>query len=169
MKKQRKPAEINAQRAARNSAWRISIFGLILGVLLLSLSYEFIQLHCVALIILTLFAGFTVGRNILHIYPDIAGAAGSTGGMVVGVAYALPFMVAAARRWITLDESEVAKRIAEFSPQQAALLSQQNILPNLEYFKAGEVSYFFAYLIFAFFFGWLFGMIGGLLARRRFR
>lgn len=166
MKKQRTSAEVTAEKVGRDRAWPIAIIGLVLGVLALTLSFEFIQLHCGIMVLLTVWAGYICARAILTIHPTSAGSTGRTAGMIVGFAYAIPFIIAAAQRWVNLDAAEVARRVGALTQPQVNMLAANNVIPNLDYFRAGEISYLFGYFIFGIFLGGLMGMIGGLLARR---
>lgn len=166
MKKQRTPAEVTAASVARKRALPIALIGLLIGILALSMSPEFLQFHCGLMVLLTALAGYTCARSILPIHPASAGSAGRTAGMIVGFAYAIPFMIAAGQRWVNLDAAEVARRVGALTQAQVNMMTSQNVVPTLDYFRAGEISYLFGYFIFGIFLGGFMGNIGGWLSRR---
>ncbi len=165
MKKQRTSQEVAATQIARHLTLRIALIAFVVGCI--ALIVDFTPLHCVVLMMLAGVAGFAVGRAVMRVNRSSARALAGNTGMWSGLAYALPFMGLAAYRWFTIDEAYVVRRVSELIPSQIDLLRQQNVLPNLNYFQNEQVSMFFGYLIFGTFLGWLFGVIGGIVASRR--
>ena len=75
-------------------------------------------------------------------------------------------MIAAGQRWVNLDAAEVARRVGALTQAQVNMMTSQNVVPTLDYFRAGEISYLFGYFIFGIFLGGFMGNIGGWLSRR---
>src|SRR4029450_818119 len=95
-----------------------------------------------------------------------ARGAGMVGGVTAAMAYVLPFIALFAYRFATMDAATAARLAGEMSAAQATNLSQQNIVPGVDYFRAQYVSYVAGYLLFGLAFGMLLGALGGMLARR---
>ena len=166
MKKTRSENEVAALRAARRSGWKMGAAALVIGAVMVVLSGDFVALHCVLLAAAALAGGRAAGAAAVAYDPASVLPAGSSGGMLAALGFALPFMAASLYRWATLNEVNVPARIAALSPRELAQMAQFNIQPGLEYFAAGEWSYVFGYLLAAVLFGWLVGMVGGTMAHR---
>jgi hypothetical protein len=167
MKKQRNPSEIQAMAAARGRAWFVAAITFVVGIVMLFLSADFLALHCVMGVAVALSGGIAAARAAIPIYPAAYRAAGSTGGIVASLAYALPFVLYNLYRFLTLGDQEVARRLAALSSNQLAQITQQNIQAGIEFFRGQDVAYIFGYLSFALLFGWIVGSLGGALARRQ--
>jgi hypothetical protein len=133
---------------------------------MLVLSGEFLALHCVVLAAITLAAGLSCGWAAADVLPAAARRAGMVGGGTAAMAYVLPFIALFAYRFATMDAATAARLAGEMSAAQATNLSQQNIVPGVDYFRAQYVSYVAGYLLFGLAFGMLLGALGGMLARR---
>jgi small-conductance mechanosensitive channel len=169
MKKQRSPQEIAALAAARRRSLLFILAAVVIGLAMLMLSSEFVALHCVVLAALTLAAAVSCATVAIPILAPAAQRAGMHGGMATALAYAAPFMLFFAYRFITLDDATAARLAGDLSAAQATTLMQQGIMPGSDYFRAQYVSYVFGYLLFALVFGMLLGALGGILARRTVR
>jgi hypothetical protein len=164
VKKTRTENELAAAKAARLRGWLMSAIAAAIGAVMLLLGGEFLALHCV------LMAGAAVagGRAAAALLqdPKSARSAGSTGGMLTALGYAMPFIIYYTYRWATLSDADVARRLAALTPGELAQMRQLNMQPGYEYFVGQDVSLIFGYLLAALFFGWLAGMAGGSMARR---
>lgn len=166
MKKTRTESEVAAATAARRRGWLLGGIAAVIGAVMLLLGGEFLALHCVLMVGAGVAGGRAAAAAALLHDPRAARSAGSTGGMLTALGYALPFMIYYIYRWATLSDADVARRLAALTPTELAQMRQVNIQPGYEYFMGQDVSLIFGYLLAALFFGWLAGMAGGSLARR---
>lgn len=167
MKKVRTPDQIRAAKAARSRALFVAAIALGVGIIVLVLSNYFLQMHCVMALAVTLSGGIAAARAAMPIERDSALAAGRTGGLYAGVAYALPFAAFNFVQYLNVNVQNLNQRIAQLSTEQIAQIEQNNIQLGIEFFKGQDIAYLFGYLLFALLFGAVFGAIGGAIARRQ--
>ncbi len=167
MKRTRTAAELAAASAARKRGLFMAAVGLIVGLVMLGLSSNFLTMHCVMAAAVALAGGIASARAaILHHRPS-GRAGGVTGGLYAALAYALPFMVYNFINWLSVTEESAAIRMAQMTPEQLAAIREQNLVLGAEYFRGQDISFLFGYLLFALLFGWLFGTLGAVLANRQ--
>ncbi len=167
MKKVRTPDQRRAAAAARTRGLFVAAIALVVGIIMLMLSNYFLQMHCVMALALTLSGGIAAARAAMWIDRDSALAAGRTGGLYAGLAYALPFVIFNFSQYVNINAQTLNQRIAQLSAEQISQIEQNNIQLGIEFFKGQDIAYVFGYLLFALLFGALFGSIGGALARRQ--
>ncbi|BCX05068.1 MAG: hypothetical protein KatS3mg053_3006 [Candidatus Roseilinea sp.] len=167
MKKIRTPSQIEAAAAARKRALFVAAIAAVVGVLMLLLSSAFLALHCVVAAAIALSGGIAAARAAIPIERQAFRSAGVTGGIYAALGYALPFMIYNFIRYLNVNDQTVAERAAELTPDQIAMMEQFNVVLGAEFFRGQDVSYIFGYLLFALLFGWILGMIGGVLAKRQ--
>ena len=155
-----------ALAAARGRATLFIGIGVVLALVMLLLSSEFVTLHCVMLAALTLAAALSCAWAALPILPASARRAGLVGGTTSAIAYVLPFVALFLYRIFTLDTATASRMAGEMSAAQTTSLVQQGIMPGVEYFRGQFLSYAVGYLLFGLAFGAVFGFLGGVLARR---
>ena len=166
MKKRRSPSELQALAASRRRSLLFVGVGIVSAVVVSVLSSEFLAIQCVVLAAITLGGAISCAWAAVSIDPAAAPRAGMQAGMVIAMAYVLPFALIALGRFLTLDDATASRLAGEMSAAQATTLVQQHITPGLEYFRGQYVSYIFGYVLFGLLFGWLLGALGGVLARR---
>lgn len=137
-----------------------------IGAVMLLLGGEFLALHCVLMAGAAVAGGRAAAGAALQRDPKSARSAGSTGGMLTALGYALPFIIFYIQRWATLTDADMARRLAALTPGELTQMQQLNIQPGYDYFAGQDVSLIFGYPLAALLFGWLAGMAGGSLARR---
>ncbi len=167
MKSQPSPSERAARRAARLRGLFVAAISLGIGVLVLLMAESFLAMHCVIAAAVALSGGIAAGRAALPLHAGSARSAGAIGGTYAALGYALPFMVHNLVRWANTNEETVALRMAQLSPQEIAQAQQWNITIGVDYFRGQDIAFLFGYLLFALLFGWVLGVIGGLLAQRQ--
>lgn len=134
---------------------------------MLLLTNNFVQLHCLMLVAVSLSGGIAAGRAAHPIDPDSTRSAGVTGGLYAALAFVLPFMVYNLYLLFSINDQTVAARAAQLTQGELANIQQFNVAVDAEYFRRQDTAIIFGYFLFALIFGWLVGMIGGILARRQ--
>ncbi len=167
MKKTRTPSELAASSAARKRGLFVASIGLLVGLLMLALSSSFLAMHCVMAAAVALAGGIASARAAIPHHRQSSRAAGVTGGLYAALAYALPFMAYNFVRWLNVTEESAALRMAEMTPEQLAMVREQNIVLGAEFFRGQDIAFLFGYLLFALFFGWVFGIVGAGIASRQ--
>ncbi|MCS6846205.1 MAG: hypothetical protein RMN52_00650 [Anaerolineae bacterium] len=167
MKKVRTPSQIAANTAARKRALFVAAIAAVVGVIMLLLSSTFLVLHCVVAAAVALSGGIAAARAAIPIERQAFRSAGATGGIYAALGYALPFMIYNFIRYLNVNDQTVAERAAELTPDQIAMMEQFNVVLGAEFFRGQDVSYIFGYLLFALLFGWILGIVGGVLAKRQ--
>lgn len=166
MKRKVSPQEVQALAAARRRSLIFVLAGLVLALLAMALSGEFLALHCIILAALTLASALSAAWAAIPLYAEAATRAGMRAGMLSAMAFVIPFALLALYHFITLDDATAARLAGEMNAAQTTNLALQNIQPGLEYFRGEYVSYIFGYVLFGLIFGSGLGWVGGLLARR---
>lgn len=167
MKKAAPKGHAEALIAARKSAIIPALVGLAAAGIQLALEPAFVALHCLVLSLGAAYVGSLAARAATLHRPQSAILAGSTAGSIAGLAYGVPFATVAGIQWLRFDAAELARRVAAMTDQELAYARGAGFDPtSLAFHTNQEVSYIFAYLIFGFGFGWLFGAIGAAMARR---
>lgn len=167
MKKVRTPAQIEAAAAARKRALFVAVIALVVGIIMLALSESFLALQCVVAMAVALSGGIAAARAAIPINPGSFRAAGATGGIYAGLAYALPFMTYNFARYMSVNDQTAGERMAQLNPAQLEQIRQFNITLGAEYFRGQDISFVFGYLLFALTLGWIMGSLGGALAKRQ--
>jgi hypothetical protein len=171
MKKQRTPGEVAVMAAAMAAGRRRSLVfvagGILLALLMLVLSSEFVALQCVVLAALALAAGLSCAWAAIPILPAAARRAGMQGGVTAALAYVVPLIAFTFYRFATMNEATASRLAGEMSAAQATSLVQQNILPGVDYFRGQYVSFMFGYLLFGLVLGMLLGALGAIIASRQ--
>ena len=167
MRKTKSAQEIAANAAARRRGLFTAAIAVLVGGLMLALSSEFLTLHCVVAAAVALSGGIAAARAGLPFHPDCARSAGMTGGIYAALGYALPFMAHNFIRYLSVNDQTAAERAALLTPDQIALMEQFNVVVGAEFFRGQDISYLFGYLLFSLLFGWLLGLIGGVLAKKQ--
>jgi hypothetical protein len=172
VKKARTPQQRSAISSARKRGYLMASLSLLIGVLMAYATTDLLQLHCAMAIGVALAGGMAAALVAAPIDPGSTRRAGSLGGMLAGLGFVLPFIVANILRWAGTDATEAGRRLAGLTPGELANMQRVGIVLNdanaaSEYFRSQDLSYVFGYLLFALLFGWLFGMAGAGLARRK--
>lgn len=143
--------------------------GLVMGLVMLALSADFLAMHCVVAAAVAVSGGIAAARSAIPHRADSYGSAGSLGGLYAALGYGLPFMVFNFINWLNVNEQTAAARAAQLSPEQIAQLREMNLVVGVDFFRGQDIAYLFGYLLFALIFGWLFGRVGGIIALRQVR
>jgi hypothetical protein len=167
VKKIRTPAQIEAAGAGRKRAVFVAAITLVIGLIMLLLTNNFVQLHCMMLIAVSLSGGMAAGRAAYPYDPNSARSAGVTGGLYAALAFALPFIVYNFYLLFSINDQTVAARAAQLTAGELANIQQFNVAVDAEYFRRQDTAIIFGYFLFALLFGWIVGMIGGVIARRQ--
>jgi hypothetical protein len=172
VKKAQTPGQLAAMASARKRGYLMAFLALLIGALMAYTTTDLLQLHCAMAIGVAIAGGMAAALVAAPIDPGSVRQAGSTGGMFAGLGFAVPFIVFNILRWAGTDASAAGRRLAELTPAELASMARVGILLNdgasaAEYFRSQDLSYVFGYLLFSLFLGWLFGMVGAALARRR--
>jgi acid phosphatase family membrane protein YuiD len=167
VKKIRTPQQIEAAGAGRKRALFVAAIALAAGLIMLLLTNNFVQLHCMMLIAVALSGGIAAGRAAYLSDPPSARSAGVTGGIYAALAFALPFIIYNFYLLFSINDATVAARTAQLTPAELANIQQFNVLVDAEYFRRQDTAIIFGYFFFALLFGWIVGMIGGAIAKRQ--
>jgi hypothetical protein len=169
VKKPKTSSELAAGRAARRQGLLMGALAMLIGAVLLLFSGAFFALHCILMICVAIAAGMAATRAAAQFdsAKNSLSAAAAIGGVYACLGFALAFVVYFLSRWATIDDAEVARRIAALTPTELAQLQQFNIVPGSEFFTSQDLSYVAGYLLFAVLWGWIFGSVGGALSQRR--
>lgn len=128
---------------------------------------NFVQLHCIMLVAVALSGGIAAGRAACPIDPESARNAGVIGGLYAALAFVLPFIIYNFFLLFSINDQAVAARVALLTPAEIANIEQFNVAVDAEYFRRQDTATIFGYFLFAMLFGWIIGMIGGVIARRQ--
>ena len=109
--------------AARRRSLIFVVAGLVLALLAIAYSSEFLALHCVILAALTLAAALSCAWAAIPIYPCAASRAGIRAGMLAAMAFVIPFALLALHRFITLDDATASRLAGEMNAAQTANLA----------------------------------------------
>lgn len=123
MKRTPSPEESQALAAARRRSLIFVVAGLVLALLAIAYSSEFLALHCVILAALTLAAALSCAWAAIPIYPCAASRAGIRAGMLAAMAFVIPFALLALYRFITLDDATASRLAGEMNAAQTANLA----------------------------------------------
>lgn len=167
VKKIRTPSEVEAAGAARKRALFVAVLALIIGAIMLLFTNNFVQLHCVMLIAVSLAGGIAAGRAAYPIDAGSARPAGTNGGLYAALAFVLPFVIYNLFLLFNINDQTVAARAAQLTPAEIANIQQFNVALDAEYFRRQDTAIIFGYLLFALIFGAIAGLIGGAIARRQ--
>jgi hypothetical protein len=172
VKKAQTPQQRSAISSARKRGYLMASLSLLIGALMAYTTTDLLQLHCAMAVGVAMAGGMAAALVAAPIDPGSARRAGSIGGMLAGLGFALPFIVSNIVRWAGTDAAEAGRRLAALTPGELANMQRVGIVLNdidaaSEYFRSQDLSYVFGYLLFALFFGWIFGIAGAGLARRR--
>jgi hypothetical protein len=167
MKKTRTANELSAATAARKRGLLMGGFGVLIGLIMNFLTTDFLSLHCALMLGVALAGGLAAALSALPIDSGSAISSGSVGGIYAGLGFSIPFIAMNLYRWATTDATNVGARIAKLSQTELDNIIQAKIQLGEEYFRFQDISYVFGYLLAALFMGWIFGMLGGALAKRR--
>lgn len=151
----------------RSTSLRFLLIGLAVGLVMLLISPDFLALHLVMAAAVGVSAGLATGRAVLGIDRNAARGAGGAGGALGGLGYALPLIAYYLYRFITFNDAEFARRANQLTEQETAAIQQAGFVIGPDYFRQQDVSFIFFFLILGGLIGWAFGMVGGLLAKRR--
>lgn len=171
MKRQSSKQAEQARRAERARGPLVFAVGLAAGALAAAATGEFILYHCILAAAVAASGGMSLANAAVPLDPPSATGAGTRGGLLASLGYAVPFMAVAGYSFLQVNDASAARMLAALTPAQVAQAEQFLINPAkspVDYFQAQYVSYFFGYLLAALFFGWLFGMVGGAIIRRRY-
>lgn len=141
------------------------------GLVLLLLGREFIALHCTLSMALGALAGALTANATVPRDPASWRKAGARGGLFAALGFGLPFAIIALANFFTVNETSAGKLLAAMTSEQVAQAMQNRIDPSLDpvnYFRAQFVSYIFGYPLVGGFVGWLAGVLGGALTRKRY-
>ena len=166
MKRTRTPNEEAVGAATRKTGLRFLLIGLAVGLVMLLITPDYFALHLTMLAALGVAAGLTTARAVLGIDTREARSAGGSGGAYAGFGYALPFIAYYLYRFITFNDAEFARRLAQLSAKETQAIQQAGFAIGFEYFRQQDVSFIFFFLIIGTLVGWLLGMVGGLLSKR---
>jgi hypothetical protein len=159
--------EIEAAAVARKRGLVMGALALLVGALMAWLTSNFVSLHCAMMLGVTVAGGLAAAKVALPVDGTSVRSAGSIGGIYAGLGFAIPFITLNLYKWATTSAATVGARIADLSPVQIDTITKAGFPLNDVYFRNQDVSYVFGYLLFALFMGWIFGMVGGALAKRR--
>ena len=168
MKKIRSKDEIAATRAARKQGLIYLGIGGVVGLIMLWLATEFMLMNTIVLAALAISGGMTAARAAMLYRRESASSAGSIGGMWAAFGFAIPFMAYFFYRFITLTDADAIARINAMPPDQQAAFRNGGFMLGPELITGEYVSYIFYYFLTAIILGWLLGILGGALAKRRF-
>jgi hypothetical protein len=167
MKKIRTPQQIEAASAGRKRGLFVAAITLVIGTIMLLFTNNFVQLHCMMLVAVSLSGGIAAGRAAYPFDANSARSAGVTGGLYAALAFVLPFIIYNFYLLFSINDQTVAARAAQLTPAEITNIQQFNVLVDAEYFRRQDTAIIFGYFLFALLFGWIVGMIGGAIARRQ--
>jgi hypothetical protein len=167
VKKIRTPSQLEAAGAARKRALFVAAISFVAGLIMLLFTNNFVQLHCMMLVAVSLSGGIAAGRAAYPIDPGSARPAGVNGGLYAALAFVLPFMIYNLFLLFNINDQTVAARAAQLTPAEIENIQQFNVALDAEYFRRQDTAIIFGYFLFALIFGSIVGMIGGAIARRQ--
>lgn len=140
------------------------------GLIFLLFGQDFVALHCTLTIALGVMAGALLANATLPRDAQSWRKAGTTGGLLAALGFGLPFALVALANFLRLNEDSAKQLAAALTPDQIAQAKSMLIDPTIDsvqYFRGQFVSYVFGYPLVGGFVGWLAGLLGGALSRRR--
>lgn len=153
-------------RAVLKRSGYVAAVSLIVSLVALALSREFLLMHMVLLAAVSMSGGITCARAAIPIHPPSVRRAGNIGGMVAAIVFILPFLTLFSYLAVVIDAPMAARLAAGLSTAEATELVRQNIAVGVDYFRGQFISYASGYLLFGLFFGFLLGSAGAAIARR---
>lgn len=167
MKKIRTKEELAANTAARKQGRLYLIIGLVIGILMLLISAEFMLMNTLVMVALAISGGVVAARAAMLHRTDSAVSAGGIGGLWATQGFALVFSAYFYYRYWTLTEVEALNRLSQMPAEMQTYYRDLGITLGPEFVFGEFISYVFYYLLFALIMGWLLGMLGGYLAKRQ--
>ena len=167
MKRIRTPQELAATAAARKQGRLYFGVGIVIGILMLLLSAEFMLMNTVVMTALAISGGIVAARAAMLHRLESAISAGGIGGLWATLGFALPFSSYFYYRYWTLTEAEALTRLSQMPTETQTYYHNIGITLGPEFVFGEYISYIFYYLLFALIMGWFHGMLGAAIAKRR--
>ncbi len=145
----------------------VGVLSFIVGLIGLLLSRDFLLMHMVLLVAVSLSGGIACARTALPVHPPSYRRAGNIGGMIAALVFVAPFIVVFSYLAAVMDSALAAQLAAGLSAAETTALIEQNIQVGVDYFRGQYISYASGYLLFGLMSGFLCGSLGAALARRQ--
>ena len=167
MKRIRTKNELAAMAAARRQSRVYLLIGIVIGVVMVLLSPEFMLMNTIVMSALAISGGIAAARAAIAHRMDSAISAGGIGGLWATLGFALPFSGYFYYQYWILTEARAVARLNQMSPDLQAYYRSLGISLGPEFIAGEYISYIFYYMLFALIMGWILGMVGAAIAKRR--